>query len=146
MSYLVDTNILLRLVQQNHSMHADALRALLLLRKQSAELCLVPQNLIEFWAVATRPLVNNGLGLTVDEATREMWRLKRLFNLRADAPAIFSAWEKLVAQYQVLGKQTHDARIVAAMQVHQLTHLLTFNTDDFKRYHGITVIDPRHVR
>ncbi len=24
----------------------------------------IPQNIIEFWAVATRPLANNGLGLT----------------------------------------------------------------------------------
>jgi predicted nucleic acid-binding protein len=109
MSYLVDTNVLLRLVQQNHPMHADALRALVLLRNQGAELCLSSQNLIEFWAVATRPLAHNGLGLTGHEASQEMQRLKKLFKLRADVPAIFLEWEKLVAQHQMLGKQTHDA-------------------------------------
>jgi predicted nucleic acid-binding protein len=52
---------------------------------------------------------------------------------------------KNVLQYQVSGKQAHDARIVAAMNVHKLTHLLTFNTADFKRYDGITVVNPSSV-
>ncbi|MDQ3652607.1 MAG: hypothetical protein M3458_20490 [Acidobacteriota bacterium] len=71
MSYLVDTNVLLRYAQKSHTMRPDARRALLTLRKQAEELCIIPQNIIEFWAVATRPLANNGLGLTVDEAARE---------------------------------------------------------------------------
>jgi predicted nucleic acid-binding protein len=40
----------------------------------------------------------------------------------------------------VSGKQAHDARIVAAMKVHGVTHLLTFNTDDFKRYTDIAAV------
>jgi hypothetical protein len=43
---------------------------------------------------------------------------------------------------QVTGKSGHDARLVAAMVVHGLTHLLTFNTSHFARYSGITVLDP----
>jgi predicted nucleic acid-binding protein len=39
----------------------------------------------------------------------------------------------------------HDARIVAAMLSHRVTHLLTFNTADFKRYTEITTINPREV-
>jgi hypothetical protein len=44
-----------------------------------------------------------------------------------------------------MGKQAHDTRLVAAMTVHQITHLLTFNTDDFKRFTEITAIDPRSI-
>src|ERR1051325_5338630 len=121
MSYLVDTNVLLRLVQKNHPMRPDARRALVTLRRQGEELCIIPQNIIEFWAVATRPLGKNGLGLTVDEAAREIRKLKRIFKLHADLPAIFTEWEQLVAQYQVMGKQAHDTRLVAAMKAHGLS-------------------------
>jgi predicted nucleic acid-binding protein len=141
-SYLVDTNVLLRLFQPTHSMHDDALKAVVSLRRNGEELCVVPQNLIEFWAVATRPLDANGLGLTVDEASAELRRIKALFRLYLDLPGILSEWEALVTQYRVIGRPTHDARLVAAMKVHNLVGLLTFNVGDFKRYPGITVTDP----
>ncbi len=127
-------------------MHVDARRALAGLRKQGEELCIIPQNLIEFWAAATRPLAENGLGLTVDEAAREIKKLKRLFKLLFDLPVIFAEWENLVIQYRVAGKPTHDARLVAAMKAHNLTHILTFNISDFKRFAGITVVDPTSVK
>ncbi len=146
MSYLVDTNVLLRYAQKSHMMRPDARRALVTLRKQAEELCIIPQNIIEFWAVATRPLANNGLGLIVDEAARETKKLKRIFKLLPDAPAIFAEWEQLVIRHQVTGKPTHDARLVAAMMAHQITHILTFNTDDFKRFSGITAVNPTSVR
>jgi len=146
MSYLVDTNVLLRYAQKSHTMRSDARRALVTLRKQAEELCIIPQNIIKFWAVATRPLANNGLGLTVDEAARETKKLKRIFKLLPDAPAIFAEWEQLVIRHQVTGKPTHDARLVAAMMAHQITHILTFNTDDFKRFSGITAVHPTSVR
>jgi len=31
------------------------------------------------------------------------------------------------------------------MNVHKVTHLLTFNTADFKRYDGISVVSPSSV-
>ena len=36
--------------------------------------------------------------------------------------------------------QVHDTRLVAAMKVHGLSHILTFNVKDFKRFVDITVI------
>ena len=41
-----------------------------------------------------------------------------------------------------MGKPTHDARLVALMLEHGVTHLLTFNSGDFNRYQEIGVIDP----
>lgn len=63
--------------------------------------------------------------------------------MRTDA--ILPEWERLVVQYRVSGKQAHDARLVAAMRVHNLTHLLTFNTGDFKRFTAITAINPQSI-
>lgn len=42
----------------------------------------------------------------------------------------------------VSGKKSHDARLVAAMRVHKLTHVLTFNVDDFQRFPGVVPIRP----
>ncbi|MEK7832647.1 MAG: hypothetical protein AAB401_16260 [Acidobacteriota bacterium] len=44
-----------------------------------------------------------------------------------------------------MGKPAHDARIVAAMKVHGIAHLLTFNVGDFKRFPNITVVSPDEV-
>lgn len=134
------------MVQKTHLMHAEAVGAVRKLKRNKETLCVFPQNLTEFWVVATRPATSNGLGLTVDEAAKELRRFKRLFSLRLDNPAIYAAWERLVIHHQVMGKPGHDARLVAAMLTHGLTHLLTFNTDDFKRYSGlITVVAPKDV-
>jgi predicted nucleic acid-binding protein len=145
MSYLVDTNVLVRLVQPRNPQQTEADRALRLLQRQTESLGIIPQNLIEFWAVATRPAVNNGLNLTVDESAQQINKLKGLFAVLPDTPDIFSEWERIVIEYRVSGKQAHDARLVAAMLVHNLTHLLTFNDGDFKRFNEITVVNPRSL-
>jgi len=92
--------------------------------------------------VATRPLSQNGLGLSITDATSELMRLKSMFPLLPDTPAIYQAWENLVIRYQVSGKPAHDARLVAAMQVHGLTTILTFDKTGFSRYAGIEVMHP----
>jgi predicted nucleic acid-binding protein len=145
-SFAVDTNVLLRSVDDGHASQPLAENSLLALWDDGETFSIFPQNLVEFWAVATRPSANNGLGWTVDRAEQELADLKNLFVVLADTEAILAEWERLVVRYRVIGKQAHDARLVAAMIVHQVTHLLTFNTDDFKRYTEITVVNPQDVR
>jgi hypothetical protein len=50
-----------------------------------------------------------------------------------------------VSHYAVSGKNAHDARLVAAMHIHRLGQLLTFNCADFHRFPGITVLSPDQV-
>ena len=59
-----------------------------------------------------------------------------------DTQDIFPEWEKIVIQYGVCGVQVHDARLVACMRVHGLSHILTFDTGDFARYAEITAVHP----
>ena len=145
MSFAVDTNVLLRSIEDGHVAQPIAKNGLFALRDRGEILSVFPQNLIEFWAVATRPVTNNGLGLSVAQAEVELISLKTLFALLSDTAEIFSEWERIVLQYRVSGKQAHDARLVAAMRVHNLTHLLTFNTADFKRFSFITAVSPQTV-
>lgn len=145
MSFAVDTNVLLRSIDDGHVAQPIAQNGLFALRDRGEILSIFPQNLIEFWAVATRPVINNGLGLSVAQAEVEVISLKTLFALLPDTAEIFSEWERIVLQYRVSGKQAHDARLVAAMRVHDLTHLLTFNIDDFKRFTVITAVSPQTI-
>jgi hypothetical protein len=55
MLYQADTNILLRIAEPAHPMHAETLNALAALRTTGASVSIIPQNVIEFWNVATRP-------------------------------------------------------------------------------------------
>jgi predicted nucleic acid-binding protein len=118
--YLLDTNILLRVVQP----------------------CLTPQVFIEFWAVVTRPIEANGLNWSPALAEAEIQQWQAQFPVLDDRPEIWTNWLKRVGAYAVRGKQVHDARLVAVMDTYGLDHLLTFNIDDFRRYQTITLVHP----
>ncbi|MGG6270576.1 type II toxin-antitoxin system VapC family toxin [Leptolyngbya sp. AN03gr2] len=121
MTYLIDSNVLLRLAEPAHPMYAPSLTAITTLRRQQALMYIAPQNLIEFWVVATRPSNVNGLGMTVAQALGELTRIKSFFLVQPDTPTILVEWERLITQYQIQGKQAHDTRLVAVMIVYQLT-------------------------
>ena len=142
---LVDTSVLIRTLQPHHPLYIPADRAIRLLPEQGTELRIVAQNLIELWTVATRPLGENGLGMTAAEAALELERIKSMFLFLPETPAIYPAWEALVIQHQVMGKPAHDARLVAAMRAHGLTAILTFDRTGFSRYPGIEVIHPEQI-
>jgi predicted nucleic acid-binding protein len=139
---LLDTSILLRSLQVRHPQYETVVRSLEILPTRGHNLHIVPQNLIELWVVATRPVEQNGLGLAPVAVAMEVNRIKSIFPLLPDTPAIYPAWENLVIQYKVSGKSAHDARLVAAMRVHGLTSILTFDRAGFARYAGIEVVHP----
>ena len=146
-SHVVDTSLLVRQADTNSADRPIALRAFQNLSFAGETLCVVPQNMVEFWVVATRPQAVNGLGLSVAEADAERQRLEALFPLLSDTPDLYLRWVDLVNKFGVSGKPSHDARIVAAMLTHNVTHILTFNGADFRRYAslGIVVVDPASV-
>jgi predicted nucleic acid-binding protein len=146
MRYLVDTNLLLRLAEPAHEMHADAHQALTTLLARNEDLCFVPQNGFEFWVVATRPVERNGLGWSPALAQAEVTRLQGSLTFLPDPVTLYDEWLRLVSTYGVCGFKAHDTRLVAAMLVHGVTHILTFNEEDFKRYAEITVIVPGNVK
>jgi predicted nucleic acid-binding protein len=139
---LADTNILLRRIHRGDEQHRQARDAINRLTKTGNRICVTSQNLIEFWAVGTRPIENNGLGLSPVQVERILTRIERSVMRLPDSDAVYSEWRRLVVLHEVVGKKTHDARLVAAMNVHGVSHILTFNTGDFKRFVGIRAIHP----
>jgi len=142
MKVLLDTNILLRLAHPFSSHGPIAAAAVAALLNRGYSLHLVPQNFYEFLVVVTRPLQNNGLGMTAIEAKSRIDSLKSAIPVLYDNEHVTHAWEKFVVDHDAKGKTAHDARLVASMIAHGLYGLLTFNVSDFTRYSQITVIDP----
>ena len=144
MSVLVDTNILLRLLQPHHPHCGLAERALANLRSRNETLYLTAQNLVEFWTVVTRSPDGNGLGFTTEQTIAELTVLRHLFVVLPEQP-LLDEWERLVRMYRVSGRHTHDARLVAAMVLSDVRSILTFNIRDFAGYREITAIDPGNL-
>jgi len=142
LAYLLDTNVAWRRIQRTDPHHADIKSAIDARVLAGEQVYITAQNLVEFQAVATRPLNANGLGLTPADASLKAQEIEVLFDLLPETPAIYPRWRTLVDQYAVSGKHVHDTRLVAVMLVHGVTHMLTLNGTDFRRFSGITVIQP----
>ena len=149
MTYLVDTNVLGRLANSKDAQHGAALHAATELERRGEVLHLSPQVLIEFRGIATRPIAQNGLGPSAIDAEALAAGFETAFPLVADTPDIYPIWKAAVSGLGIIGKQVHDARLVAVCHAHAITHLLTFDVADFSRMAqfgpGLVVVDPASI-
>jgi predicted nucleic acid-binding protein len=145
-SCLVDTNILLRITRRSDPQHKIVEAALGSLAGQGTVLHYTAQNIVEMWNAMTRPIVRNGLGLTVTEADHEVRAIESGMKLLPDNAAVYTEWRRIVVQHSVSGVQVHDARLAAAMYVHGVRHILTLNISDFARFEGILAVHPSSVQ
>ncbi|MCZ8243530.1 MAG: PIN domain-containing protein [Microcystis panniformis Mp_MB_F_20051200_S9] len=142
-NYLFDTNILLRLSDRISANYALARDATYILIDQGHKCCLTSQIIIEFWVVATRPTGVNGLGWTPERTKNQINQFLNRFTVLEETPEIFTLWFQLVSDYNIKGKRTHDIRLLAVMKAHNITHLLTFNPDDFLPLPNIIIVQPQ---
>lgn len=101
--------------------------------------------MIEYWNVCTRPLKNNGLGQTTDEAYQDYLDLCEIFTLLPEPQDISTRWLDLVRKYSVKGKQVHDARMTAFAWSYDIPIILTLNFDDYERYSEIAIETPHSI-
>src|SRR4051794_3121849 len=103
---LLDTNIISRTMQSGNPHYQPALDSLAFLRTQRGErLAIFPQVMTEFYAIATRAVQSNGLGLTPDEAISRIAWMKSQYDLFEETAEIFPQWERLVAKYKPRNRQ-----------------------------------------
>ncbi|PSB00910.1 type II toxin-antitoxin system VapC family toxin [Merismopedia glauca] len=143
--YLLDTNILLRASDPSSPSYSLAVNAVASLIAQGHECAITPQVLIEFWVVATRPVEVNGLGWNPERTENEINQLLSQFFLIEETPNIFPNWLQLVTAYKVIGKRTHDLRLVAVMKANGITHMLTLNPHDFLSVPDVTIVHPNEI-
>ena len=103
--YLLDTNILLRGSDHDSPFHNLAKNAVAKLLEQKHQVCLTSQTIVEFWAVATRPVEVNGLAWSVERTCQEVDQLLNQFPLLEETSQIFGQWLNHVTANQVRGKQ-----------------------------------------
>lgn len=146
-AYLLDTNTLLSFASPTHDNAATTRPALALLEAEGARLCITPQVVIEFYAVATRERKDRGLGWTPQGGAKAVAALVSKFEMLPDAPAVFAQWQKLATAHKVIGKTAHDTRLAAVALAHGVPLLLTSNTRHFARFapDGLTAVDPATV-
>jgi predicted nucleic acid-binding protein len=143
--YLIDSNILIRWVHPSDPDYAVVESALDALARQGAILCYTSQNLAEFWNACTRPADRNGYGLSPQEADRRARLFEARLRLLPDSLSVHQEWRRLLLAHGVSGVQVHDARLVAAMHVHGVRQILTFNAKDFARFTDIEARLPKDV-
>jgi predicted nucleic acid-binding protein len=141
-SYLLDSNILIRWVQHGDPGSPVVVTALDRLILSDADLCYTSQNLGEFWNALTRPANRNGYGLSPVDANRCAISVESRLRLLPDGLAVHQEWRRLLVDYRVSGVQVHDTRLVAAMLIHGVRRILTFNTKDFERFEAIEAVHP----
>jgi predicted nucleic acid-binding protein len=98
MAYCADTNVLLRWAQPETPASLEARAAVKKLHIQGQTVYVTPQNLVEFWTVATRPTAVNGLQMTTARAEAEMANIEKLFPLLPDTASIHEEWRRIVVE------------------------------------------------
>jgi len=144
---LLDTSILARLPDSASPDRPAVMAALSKLLRNNEQLVVVPQNIYEFWAVATRrpgaPSSGgqNGLGMSIERATLWLRKIQNLCRVLPEIPEILPLWQDLIAQHRISGFHAHDFRLIGAMQAHGIGQILTLNVKHFAGF--VSILDPR---
>lgn len=148
MRYLIDTGILLRLIDEKDEQHQLVQSAFETLGHQRHDVYITTQNIAELWNVATRPIANNGLSLS-PAVTYQLFEqaIEPFIRIASEHNTLPAEFKRLLLTYGVIGKQVHDARLVAMMLTWRIESLLTLNDRDFRRYEpeGITIFTPQSI-
>ena len=109
-AYLVDTNVLLRVVKPDDRDYSLVRSAMYQLWTTGYDLCYTSQNLAEFWNACTRPVERNGYGLSIPEVDRRARLIESQLAFVEDSRAVHQDWRKLVVECRVSGAQVHDPK------------------------------------
>lgn len=139
---LLDTNVLLAATDEGRSAHGQAVAAINEWPAAGTTLYTSGQVLREYLSVATRPVAQNGLGLAREDAAANVRALRDRLRFLAEHERVHERLLALLDDVECLGKQVHDANIVATMLVHGIDAILTINVADFTRFTDqIRVVD-----
>src|SRR3954469_18594412 len=97
MLVLVDSGILLRLLEPTDPQHGVIRGAVRALRGRGNTLVTAAQNAAEFLNVCTRPATaRGGFGLSIADADRRLRIVERLFRVMPDSPTAYQIWRGLL--------------------------------------------------
>jgi len=111
------------------------------LNEDERRLAVSPQIVSEYLAVSTRPVEANGLGLSGRDAVSNVEQFADVMKLLGDSPATTEHLLDLVGQRYAVGKQVHDANIVAVALAHRATAIVTDDAHHFARFARLLAIE-----
>lgn len=76
------------------------------------------------------------------EALDVLAELRKSLRVLFPSPEALNEVFRLVQRYEVAGKRIHDANIVAVMATKEVSHLATYNREDFASFDEITLLSP----
>lgn len=129
----IDTNILVYANVVTAPLHEQALNAIKEAHQTGRSLWISRQVLREFVAARTRPqtFAQPSTQKVVIERVRY---LEDRFQVANDTAIVTEQLIKLMRDFQIGGKQVHDANIIASMLAYEIPCLLTHNLKDFERF------------
>lgn len=140
---LLDTNVLVYGYFAEDPRHA-ACRALLD-RAQDADagFCVAPQNLVEFFSIATSPKRVTKARTSAEAAALldELLALPGL-TLLAVPPDVVDRWLRMIREHSAKGPKVFDLQLAATMLGNGVGILYTYNLADFQSIPGIQATPP----
>ncbi|MCZ7625002.1 MAG: VapC toxin family PIN domain ribonuclease [Candidatus Methylomirabilota bacterium] len=132
MKILFDTSVLTAAIVEPHPLHASAFRWLKQARAKEFDMLIAGHTLAELYAVLTtlpiRPKITPGIAGRLIRSNVEA--TAKVVSL---SPSEYSSVVKRMADLGLSGGVIYDAIIAKVATKSQVDHVLTFNTDDFKR-------------
>jgi len=141
---LIDTNVLVYAVNTATPQHEESRAFVDTARNGDFPAVLVPQVLLEFYAVVTGNRVEHPLA--PETALEEVKILRSVFPvLEASSDALERLNEILSRHPSIRGGNVFDAWLVAQMKSLGIPVICTYNTADFTRYDDITAAAPGEI-
>lgn len=135
---VVDTNALVYSTVSGNPWHQGARQWLAMLQDKGRSLCVTTQILREYLVVLTRGTVFEK-SFSVDQVLVQIQALLASLTVLDEPLAAADLLRALVQQYQIRGKNIHDANVVAVMLAHGVHRLATYNSADFQRFDEIVL-------
>jgi predicted nucleic acid-binding protein len=138
----VDTNILLAATDRDRKDHRHSREIFERGFKGELRIFACGQILREYLVVTTRPLENNGMGMTPAKAVENVASFNKCVQLLNETDATTRRLTSLIEKHKLKGKRIHDANLVAIMIENGLRKLFTLNPADFKIFTSIQTDTP----
>ncbi|HLP44710.1 MAG TPA: type II toxin-antitoxin system VapC family toxin [Candidatus Deferrimicrobium sp.] len=134
----LDTNILVYLSNEESYFHEKTLKIFNQIVGKY-DIWISRQVLREYAVVMSRQEFY-GKTLTSQEIVEDIEKWEKSFNVIDETKETTDNLKKLLAKYEIKGKQIHDANIVASMINYSIPLVFTFNIKDFQVFEEIEIM------
>nr|VFJ95255.1 MAG: Predicted nucleic acid-binding protein, contains PIN domain [Candidatus Kentron sp. LFY] len=135
----VDTNVLVYANVIETPFHEQALTAINAAHQAGRTIWISRQVIREYLVTMTRPQAFENLPKTT--VLEQVGQFIKRFQVANDTAAVTSQLIELMEDFQIGGKQVHDANIIATMLAYDIPSLLTHNIKDFERFGEVIKIE-----